>query len=222
MFKISPSLIGSLLECPRCLWLHFNEELKRPRGFFPSLPGGMDETFKNYFDEYRQKGGLPPEIAGKIDARLFDDMEKLEIWRNVNFGRGGFKAEFPEYDILVSGAIDELLVAPDGKYIPLDFKTRGYPTKKDTHEHYRHQLDFYALLFEKNDLPPAKAGYLLFFWPEKYADNRAEFKTELVEMEISPERAYKILKQVRDIIDGLQPSAHQNCEYCNYREFLKE
>jgi CRISPR/Cas system-associated exonuclease Cas4 (RecB family) len=178
----------------------------------------MDETFKNYFDEYRQTGELPPEIAGRIDAKLFDDMEKLDIWRNINFGRGGFKAEFPEYGIAVSGAIDELLVAPDGKYIPIDFKTRGYAVKEDTHEHYRHQLDFYALLFEKNGLPPARFGYLLFFWPQKYGGGKADFKTELVEMDISSARAGRILKQVREILDSSKPPAHSDCEYCRYRE----
>lgn len=183
------------------------------------MPDGMDETFKNYFDEYRRLGELPPEIAGQIDAKLFDDMKKLDVWRNIDFGRGGFKAEFPEYDILVSGAIDELLVAPDGKYIPLDFKTRGYPTKEDTHEHYRHQLDFYALLFERNGLPPAKNGYLLFFWPQKYGEGKADFKTNLVEMDISPARAGQILKQVKEIIGGPKPPAHSDCEYCRYREF---
>jgi len=211
--------MGSLLECPRCLWLNFNEELKRPRGIFPSLPDGLDEIFKNYVDEYRAKGELPPEIAGQIDAKLFDDLEKLNSWRNVNFGHGGFKAEFPEYDMLVSGAIDEVLVAPDGKYLPLDFKTRGYATKKDTSEHYRSQLDFYALLFKRNGLPPASHGYLLFFWPQDYKNKKVNFKTELVSMDISPERAIQILKKVREILDGPKPPAHSNCEYCHYREF---
>lgn len=120
--------------------------------------------------------------------------------------------------MVVSGAIDELLVAPDGKYIPLDFKTRGYAVKEGTHEHYRHQLDFYALLFERNGLPPAKNGYLLFFWPQKYDDGKMNFQTELVKMDISSDRAGQILKKVRKIIDGPKPPAHSDCEYCRYRE----
>jgi CRISPR/Cas system-associated exonuclease Cas4 (RecB family) len=218
MYRVSPSLIGYLFECPRCLWLHFNEGLKRPRGLFPSLPGGMDEMFKKYFDEYRQKKELPPEIKGKIDARLFDDMEKLETWRNIDFGRGGFKAQFPEYDILLSGAIDELLITPDGSFIILDFKTRGYPTKEDTHAHYQHQLDLYALLLEKNNMKVYPKGYLLFFWPEKYSDNIANFKTELVELELSAARAHEILQRTVEIINGKKPLAHSNCEFCIYRE----
>jgi len=216
--QISPSLIGYLFECPRCLWLHFNEGVRRPRGLFPSLPDGMDDIFKKYFDIYRERHELPPEIAGKIDGRLFDDMSKLNIWRNINFGRGGLSAEFFEYKIELRGAIDELVIRSDGKYIPFDFKTRGYPTKDDTHEHYRSQLDLYAILFEKNNLPPAEYGYLLFFWPEKYENLVASFKTDLVKVDVDPKRALKLLAQTRRIIDGPKPEAHTECEYCAYRD----
>jgi len=217
MIKISPSGIGILLECPRCLWLHVNESKKRPQGIFPSLPGGMDGVFKKYFDEYRIRGELPPEIDGKIKGRLFDDAQKLKEWREFNFGRGGIKAEIPEYDMILSGAIDDLVVSPDGKYVPFDFKTRGYPVKEDTHEHYRHQLDLYALLFQKNGMEPASYGYLLFFWPESYGLGMANFKTELIEMDVSPNRGMSVLKKAHDIITGPIPLAHQSCEYCVYR-----
>ena len=120
--KISPSGISYLLECPRCLWLHMNEDRKRPRGAYPSLPDGMDNVFKKYFDEYRSRHELPPEIEGKVEGKLFDDLRQLHQWREFNFGRGGISTEFPEYNMKVSGAIDELLIAPDGKFIPFDFR----------------------------------------------------------------------------------------------------
>ena len=177
MIKISPSGISLLLECPRCLWLHVNEDKKRPRGIYPSLPDGMDNVFKKYFDEYRRRGEMPPEIDGKVEGRLFDDEQRLRQWREFNFGRGGISAQIAEYDMTLNGAIDDLLVSPDGEFVPFDFKTRGYPVKEDTHEHYRTQLDLYALLFEKNNLPPASYGYLLFFWPQAYEMGQASFKT---------------------------------------------
>lgn len=217
MHKISPSLIGYLLECPRCLWLHFNEGVKRPRGLFPSLPSGMDDMFKKYFDQYREKGELPPEIAGKINAKLFDDMEKLEIWRNVDFGRGGLKAEFPEYNIRLSGAIDEVLITPDKEFIILDFKTRGYPTKEDTHKHYQHQLELYALLFEKNGMKVFPKAYLLFFWPKKYIGNTVDFETNLIQIDLDTKQALEILGRVQKIIEGEKPTTHSDCEYCMYR-----
>ncbi len=217
MIKVSPSSVSSLLECPRCLWLQVNENKKRPRGIYPSLPDGMDNVFKKYFDEYRRRGEMPPEIDGKVEGRLFDDAQKLRQWREFNFGRGGMRGIIPEYDMELNGAIDDLVVAPDGAFVPFDFKTRGYPTKEDTHEHYRTQLDLYALLFEKNGLLPAAYGYLLFFWPQSYDMGQTSFKTELVKMDVSPSRGMSALKKVRDIAGGPIPPAHASCEYCIYR-----
>jgi len=177
----------------------------------------MDNVFKKYFDEYRKSGELPPEIEGKVNGRLFDDVKKLRSWQEFNFGRGGIRALVPELDMEIAGAIDELLISPEGKFIPFDFKTRGYPTKEDTHEHYRTQLDLYAFLFKKNGMEPADYGYLLFFWPESYQMGLANFKTELVKIDVSPSRALSILEKVHQIVIGKIPPAHQMCEFCTYR-----
>ena len=217
MIKVSPSAVGMLLECPRCLWLYANEGVKRPRGIFPSLPGGMDEIFKRYFDKYRKKGKLPPEIDGKVEGKLFTDLRVLEPWRNIDFGRGGLYAQFPELDIALRGAIDELLINENQEYVMFDFKTRGYPTKEDTHKHYQHQLDLYTLLFEKNDLKPADYGYLLFFWPKEYHERGVSFNSELKKLRVSPERGMKILQEVYDVVTTEMPQAHEKCIYCLYR-----
>ncbi|MEK7541732.1 MAG: PD-(D/E)XK nuclease family protein, partial [Patescibacteria group bacterium] len=194
------------------------ENKKRPRGIYPSLPDGMDSVFKNYFDEYRMRGEMPPEIDGKVTGRLFDNARQLKAWRDFNFGRGGITAQIPEYEMTLSGAIDDLVVAPDGRYAPFDFKTRGYPVKEDTHEHYRTQLDLYALLFQRNGVEPAEQGYLLFFWPASYGMGAAHFKTHLITMDVSPSRGMSVLKKAHGIITGPRPEAHSLCEYCAYRE----
>ena len=215
VIKISPSQIGMLLECPRCLWLFFREGLKRPSGPFPSLPGGFDLLFKKYFDEYRRVGKLPPELEGSVEGKLFDEMDKLDVWRN---NWKGISAEFPELGLLLKGAIDDLIVNKKRELVPLDFKTRGYPIKEDTAAHYQTQLDLYALLFKENGYPVASYGYLLFFWPKKYGGHSADFNTELVNMEISPDRGIDTLKEVVRIVKGHQPAAHSDCEFCRFRE----
>jgi CRISPR/Cas system-associated exonuclease Cas4 (RecB family) len=217
MYRVTPSGIGMLLECPKCLWLYANEGVKRPQTIFPSLPSGMDEMFKKYFDKYRVKDELPPEIDGKVDGKLFGDLEKLEPWRNIDFGRGGFHAQFPDIEIELRGAIDELLINEKGEYVPFDFKTRGYPTKEDTHKHYQHQLDLYSLLFEKNDLKSAGYGYLLFFWPKEYWKGSTSFNSKLVKMNVSAESGMKILREVYEIISGEKPKSHEKCQFCMYR-----
>ena len=218
MIRISPSAIGALMSCPRCLWLYANESIKRPFGIFPSLPSGMDELFKNYFDTYRKEGKLPPEIDGKVKAKLYNKMENLKLWREIDYGKGGLSAKFEDMEIVVRGAIDELLVNDNGEFIILDFKTRGYPTKEDSHEHYQHQLDLYALLFEENGYKVDKFGYLLFFWPKDYSLGLAKFDTELVKMSVSAKNGFKLLQDVHKIINGKIPDAHSECEYCVYRK----
>lgn len=218
MLKVSPSGISSLLECSLCLWLHYNTEKKRPRGIYPSLPEGMDGVFKKYFDEHRKLGVLPPEIEGQVEGALFQDAKQLQKWRDFDYGRGGLRAGIEEFDMMVSGAIDDLLVSTDGKYVPFDFKTRGYPTRDDTHEHYRAQLDLYSLLFQRNGMEPANYGYLLFFWPESYHLGTANFKTNLIKMDVSPSRGLAVLERAHTIITGEKPHAHEACEYCVYRD----
>src|SRR3989344_5034759 len=219
MIKVSPSGTSYLLECPRCLWLQMNENKKRPRGAYPSLPDGMDNVFKKYFDEYRKRGELPPESEGKVEGQLYNDnLAEFNKWREVDFGRGGLGAKFPDLDIVLRGAIDDLLIAPDGKFVPFYFKTRGYPTKEDTHEHYRTQLDLYSMLFERNGCTIAGYGYLLFFWPQSYEMGMTHFKTQLIKMDVSPSRGMATLKKVHDIVIGEKPERHSTCEYCMYRE----
>src|SRR3989344_4511673 len=84
-YKFSPSSLSLLKDCPRCFWLNFNKNIKRPDSIFPSLPSGMDKILKK----------------GK-------------------------------------------------KLIVLDYKTRGFPLKEDTHEHYQDQMDIYNFLLRKN------------------------------------------------------------------------
>jgi len=45
-FKLSPSALNLMKECPRCFWLAQHKVWKRPSGIFPSLPSGMDRILK--------------------------------------------------------------------------------------------------------------------------------------------------------------------------------
>ena len=109
IYKFSPSSLNVLKECPRCFWLQFNKNVKRPAGIFPSLPSGMDKILKNHFDSFMEKGELPPELCEHGECKsmkLFDDVELLKIWRS-NFK--GIPWEDKEGN-LFRGAIDNILV----------------------------------------------------------------------------------------------------------------
>ena len=194
-----------MLECPRCFWLQIVKNIKRPAGIFPSLPSGMDGILKVHFDKFMEKGELPPEIKELKGCRLFDDMEKLKIWRS------NFKGlEYTEGDVMLRGAVDNILVKGK-KLIVLDYKTRGFPLKDDTHEHYRVQMDLYNFLLRKNGYDTEDYSYLLFYYPNRVNDNgEVVFDTKLVKINVGD--GEKVFKKAIKLIKGEEPK--EKCEWC--------
>ena len=194
-----------MLECPRCFWLQIVKNIKRPAGIFPSLPSGMDGILKVHFDKFMEKGELPPEIKELKGCRLFDDREKLKIWRS------NFKGlEYTEGDVMLRGAVDNILVKGK-KLIVLDYKTRGFPLKDDTHEHYRVQMDLYNFLLRKNGYDTEDYSYLLFYYPNRVNDNgEVVFDTKLVKINVGD--GEKVFKKAIKLINGEEPK--EKCEWC--------
>ncbi|MBS3075861.1 hypothetical protein J4429_05385, partial [Candidatus Pacearchaeota archaeon] len=84
-FKLSPSSLNLMKECPRCFWLTQHKVWQRPAGIFPSLPSGMDKILKEHFNKFMDRGKLPPELCENghtKDMSLFNDHALLAIWRS--------------------------------------------------------------------------------------------------------------------------------------------
>jgi hypothetical protein len=215
--KLSPSSINIMLDCKRCFWLQIVKKIRRPRGIFPSLPGGMDKILKTHFDTFMEKGELPPEInehGVSNGYKLFDDKATLNIWRN-NFK--GIQYTDKTSGILLRGAVDNILMKGK-KLVVLDYKTRGYPLKEDTHEHYTTQMDIYNFLLRKNGYQTEDYTYLLFYYPNKVTDTgEVIFDTKLIKMKTDPKRGEKIFKEAIDILKLKEPpEASEGCEYCGW------
>ncbi|MBI2545387.1 MAG: PD-(D/E)XK nuclease family protein [Candidatus Aenigmarchaeota archaeon] len=214
-YKLSPSSLSLLKECPRCFWLQFNKKIHRPNGVFPSLPSGMDRIFKTHFDSFRDKGLLPPELE-KLDGstKLFGDKQVLDIWRN---NLKGIQWTDDEGNIF-RGAVDNIL-QKGKKLIVLDYKTRGYELKEDTHEHYQDQLDIYNLLLRKNGYDTEDYAYLLFYYPNKINENGdVLFHNKLLKMKISIKNAERIFKEAINILKGDMPEINDDCVFCEWIE----
>ncbi|MCX8159090.1 MAG: PD-(D/E)XK nuclease family protein [Candidatus Pacearchaeota archaeon] len=219
IYKLSASSLGLMKDCPRCFWLDKNEKWKRPEAIFSSLPNGMDRVLKKHFDVFRDKGKLPPELEKNKElegVRLFGDNEEqkklLEIWRN---NKKGIVFKDSEGNMLV-GAVDNVLIKGN-KLIILDYKTRGYALKDDTHEHYRDQLDVYNFLLRENGFETEDYGYLLFYVPEKVLESgEVVFETKLIKMKTNPDNAKKLFEDALKLLKGKCPSRHSGevCEWC--------
>ena len=214
-YKLSPSSLSLLKECERCFWLHFNKEIKRPSTIFPSLPSGMDRILKVHFDSFRDKGLLPPELKDlNGEFKLFNDIELLKAWRN---NLKGIQWTDKQGNIF-RGAVDNLL-QKGKKLIVLDYKTRGYPLKDDTAEHYQDQLDIYNLLLRKNGYKTEDYAYLLFYHPSNINENgNVIFHTDLVKMNIKVKNAENIFNKALKVLENKMPKPNEECGFCKWKE----
>jgi hypothetical protein len=210
-YKLSPSSLSLMQECPRCFWLAQHKVWSRPSGIFPSLPSGMDSILKKHFDKFMEINKLPPELCDNHeckDMKLFSDKDLLKVWRS-NLKGISFTNE--EGNIL-HGAVDNLLVKGK-KIIVLDYKTRGFPLKEDTHEHYQHQLDIYNFLLRKNGYETEDYAFLLFYHPkEVLANGDIVFNKDLVRMKIDVKNAENIFNNAIKLLNEECPT--KTCEWC--------
>ena len=211
---LSNNRLGLYSECPRCFWLDLNAGIKRPDTIFPSLPGGLDAQFKRYFDQFRAKGELPPEVSGKLRGRLLSDVRIIDRWRDW---RRGIRFTPPWADVELMGALDECLVDEAGSHYPLDYKTRGYAPKADTHEYYRDQMNLYTLLLEGNGHPTKRLAYLIYYHPvEVRQHGLIRFDVSVQEVPTDPDAAARLVKDAVSVLNGPAPASSGNCGFCRW------
>ncbi len=211
-YKFSPSKFYLLKDCQKCFWLEHNRNLKRPEGIFPSLPSGMDIALKEHFDNYLSRDELPPEIAHLEGVKLFSDISKLSAWRHNQLG-----IMLEEEKFILKGAIDNMLIRGN-KLIILDYKTRGFPLRDDTHEHYIEQLSMYNYIFRKNGYDTEDYSYLLFYYPRKVVENVFLFNRKLIKINTEIKIAEELIAKSISLLEKDIPKPSKNCDYCRYRE----
>ena len=212
----SPSALNMFLDCPRCFWLEKKMGIKRPRGIFPSLPGGMDLVIKTYFDRYRLQGSVPPEIEGKVEGTLFADLDIMERWRS--WRKTELRYENRDLNVSLSGALDDCLY-DDGFYIPLDYKTRGNKLTSDPRAYYQNQLDCYCLILEESGYKTKGVAYLVYYWPNEVSEKgMVEFEVTPIRIETDTNTAKQTVERAANLLDGLLPDRKEACEYCGLVE----
>ncbi len=210
-YKLSPSSLNLMEECPRCFWLERNSGILRPNGIFPSLPSGMDRVLKAHFDSFRDRKELPPELRG-VGAQLFSNAELLAVWRDY---RKGIRFTDDAGNI-VRGAVDDILQT-GSKLIVLDFKTRGFPVKDDTAGYYQLQLDMYNFLLRKVGYETEDYAYLLFYMPREVGrGGEFIFNSELVKMDTSVRNAERAISKAISILTGKLPDISGECKFCKW------
>ena len=216
--RLSPSKLNEFNDCPRCFYDAYTLGIKKPRGIFPSLPGGLDRVLKVYFDRYR--GTLPPELTDKVPGVLMADMAKINKWRNWRTGLG---CTFDKEAVSIGGALDDCLV--DGEiYIPIDNKSKGNIPKDDGSQYYQTQLDCYNLMLRENGHKIGDDAYLVYWYPAEVGPQWANklltsigFGVAVYKLASNAERGKEVLVKAAECLRSEKPPLPSStCEHCSH------
>jgi hypothetical protein len=171
----------------------------------------MDILIKKYFDKYRAKNELPPELLGKVEGKPLTDAGLLRKWR---YWKTGLRYEDKKLGAALYGALDECFV--DGEnYIPIDYKTRGFDLKEDSTKYYQTQLDCHTLLLEANGFKHPSFGYLIFYIPKEIKkEGVVRFVIEPKKIKTNPKTGLEVFEKAVKLLRGPQPKSHSECQYC--------
>lgn len=203
IISLSPSTLSLYLDCPRCFWLKMVKKLDRPRGPVPTIMSGLDLVIKEYYDQYRQKGELPPIVAGKIPGRLY---QKVPPWLSMGDPEGKAK---------LVGKLDELLEPEPGLVAPIDHKTRGKKAE-DVHRAYQLQMDIYDLLLGASGFKTPHKAWLIYYLPTSMEHERFTFAIDVKEIPTDADRARQVFINALKVIREKEPLPSDACEFCRY------
>ncbi len=206
--KLSPSTLNLFQECKRCFYLQIKKNIKRPQTPFPSLPSGMDKILKTHFEKHAKNNTLPKELENLKNYKISNKPIIKEYQNNWK----GIQYRYKDY--LLRGAVDQIL-QKNKKLVVLDFKTRGFPLKENSHEYYKLQMDLYNFLLRKNGHKTQNYAYLLFYYPNK-VDNKGNFvfDTRLVKIRTNVSRAERVFKDAIKCLEGSVPKVDKKCGFC--------
>ncbi|MCM8796146.1 MAG: hypothetical protein NC928_05640 [Candidatus Omnitrophica bacterium] len=206
MIKLSASSLNLFLECPRCFWLYLNKNIKRPEKPVATITTGLDRVIKEHFEIYRQKGILPPMLAGRLPGKLISNFPK-NGWLDFTDTR---------LDAKLGGYLDECLDLGNNFFAALDHKTRG-SKPEGTHPAHQFQMDVYTFLLEQNGFSTKKTAYLIYYIPKSVVSKEdIEFEVEVTEIKTNPQRVYQIFTDAVTILKQPIPGLNNDCIFCKW------
>lgn len=216
-------------DCPLCFWLQQNKGIKRPRGIFPSLPGGMDVTLKKHYDKFR--GELPPELLGVVEGKLLPNRDIIKKWR---YWKTALSYYDKELNAMCIGAMDDCIIEKDGKYAPLDYKTKASaPKEGEAEKYYQIQLDCYTLFLQANKYSVADHAWIIYYTPDSVKVQKKtlitsigtfQFNINIIRISVNSDSAKEVFNAAVACARGEQPKSNPNCEYCKHyaqRDYVK-
>lgn len=223
-FKLSRSKIELFMNCPRCFYIDRRLGVGQPPGFPFNLNSAVDRLLKKEFDVHRAAGTPHPlMVKNGIDAVPFQH-EKIDEWRE-NFKGVHFLHEPTNF--IITGAVDDVWVKPDGELIVADYKATSKAEEivaldKDWQIGYKRQSEIYQWLLRQNGFRVSDTAYFVYAngdTEKDHFDNRLEFDTRLIPYTGNADWVDPTLLDIKKCLeaDGV-PASGPDCDYCTYRE----
>lgn len=223
-WKLSRSKIDLFMNCPKCFYLDNKLGIKRPPGFPFNLNSAVDALFKKEFDKCRAEGKPHPIMtANSVDAVPFVH-EKMDDWRH-NFT--GVQYLHEPTGFLVTGAVDDVWVKPDGELIVADYKATSKNDEitaldQDWQIGYKRQSEVYQWLLRQNGFKVSDTAYFVYAngdTSKESFDNKLEFETNLIPYTGNADWVEPTLSEIKKCLDSDEvPESGEDCDYCRYRE----
>ncbi len=220
-FKLSRAQLGAYIKCPRCFYLDKRMGIKPPSGLPFTLSSAVDSLLKKEFDLYRLKGSSHPLMQENgIEAVPYAN-EELEDWRN---NRKGVQYLHEPTNLLLTGAVDDLWVFPNGEIAVVEYKSTSKKDEvsldADWQIDYKRQVEFYQWLLRKKGLPVSDISYFVYCnadtGKEKF-DGTLNFDIKILSYVGSDCWVEDTIREASACLDSeILPEGGPSCELCQY------
>ncbi|MDZ4225739.1 MAG: PD-(D/E)XK nuclease family protein [Candidatus Andersenbacteria bacterium] len=194
----------------------------RPPGYPFNLNSAVDTLLKKEFDWHRARGSKHPLMeAYKIDAVPFKH-EKMNEWRE-NFK--GVRALHKATNLVITGAVDDVWVNPQGELIVVDYKSTAKESEVNIDAPwqigYKRQMEVYQWLLRQNGFKVANTGYFVYAngrTDRKAFDGKLEFDVTVLPYTGSADWIEGALTDIKKCLMGEEvPLSGKDCDFCAYR-----
>lgn len=221
-FKLSRSKIQDFLDCPRCFYLDRRCGTGQPGSLPFTLNTAVDTLLKKEFDCYRAAGKPHPlMLKHGINAIPFTHPD-LDAWRQ-NFKGVQFMHEPTNF--IITGAIDDLWVNPNGELIVVDYKatstSKVISLDEEYRQSYKNQMEIYQWLLRRKGFQVSNTGYFVYCNGDdskKNFDGKLEFSISVLPYEGDDSWIEQTLFAIRKCLESDEfPALNETCDFCNYR-----
>ena len=226
-FRLSRSKIELFKNCPRCFYVDRRLGVGQVPGYPFNLNSAVDALFKKEFDTYRAEGTPHPLMKEYgIDAVPFQH-EKMDEWRE-NFK--GVQFHHEPTNLIITGAVDDIWVQPDGELIVADYKATSKNTEvtldADWQIGYKRQAEIYQWLLQQNGFKVSNTAYFVYANgdtdKDEFAD-KLEFETKIIPYTGNDDWVEPAIFDIKKCLDSDEiPPCEKDCDFCKYRKTFDE